>query len=422
MPGKNLEYYLDSKHFNEKDKYGETELMRAVFHPERGGDIKALLDAKADTDCQNEDGYTALMLAAMTGNAQSAFDLIKAGADLNKQDNKRSYTALSLAMSYGRLDCAQLLIEAGASLELPENNLKPLEYATKFGKKDLIRCLQSHGAEAKDSSVSTKHSSEDYHALIHAAKAGNLYSIRYAIETKHDNIDQQDSSGNTALTTAILQGRTDCAKFLIESGANIELPENNTPLQCAIAQKNVEIINLLLNRGAIFVNQFNLLNTLPMGCGRSFVDRLVKAGTINEQNSEGDTALIYAAKTGKTAYVRHLLAKGADFKKNNYFGDTAMAVAIMSEHPDCTTLLIEAGADRQSESDYSYENHNRYSMFKPSKREIENKKETTGPEVLDAIGGAVLWGICACLDLSIGNIPAGCCKDDNDSVTPGRGL
>ena len=46
-----------------------------------------LLEAGADANVANEDGQTALMLAARTGNVAVAELLVKHGADVNRREN-----------------------------------------------------------------------------------------------------------------------------------------------------------------------------------------------------------------------------------------------------------------------------------------------------------------------------------------------
>ena len=77
--------------------------------------VKALIEAGADLNAKENDGWTALHLAACNGKLDCVKALIEAGADLNAKDND-GWTALHLAARYGKLDCVKALIEAGADL------------------------------------------------------------------------------------------------------------------------------------------------------------------------------------------------------------------------------------------------------------------------------------------------------------------
>ena len=58
--------------------------------------VKALIEAGADLNAKENDGWTALHLAARNGKLDCVKALIEAGADLNAQKNDGS-TALHLA-------------------------------------------------------------------------------------------------------------------------------------------------------------------------------------------------------------------------------------------------------------------------------------------------------------------------------------
>lgn len=88
----------------------------------------------------------------------------------------------------------------------------------------------------------------------------------------------------TALTAACLHGRTLCVKFLLDSGADITVPNARffTPLLCAVKCGRWEVCDLLLASGA------DLDTTDQYGC----------------------TPLMMAAREGHTTVLTLLLEKG----------------------------------------------------------------------------------------------------------------
>ena len=72
-----------------------------------------LLYNGADVNIWNEDGRTALILAAEIGHAEVAKVLIAKGVDVNK-GYAYNWTALRAAMHYGYDEISGLLVEAGA--------------------------------------------------------------------------------------------------------------------------------------------------------------------------------------------------------------------------------------------------------------------------------------------------------------------
>ena len=104
--------------------------------------IHMLIEAGADINAQNYEGYTALMLAVKSKgrNAKETMRaLIKAGADVNKQkyNNRRGTTTLMITilnMSGNIVDLVSSLIAAGSDVNAKDNQGKtPLIYAARFG-------------------------------------------------------------------------------------------------------------------------------------------------------------------------------------------------------------------------------------------------------------------------------------------------
>jgi ankyrin repeat protein len=73
--------------------------------------VSALLDAGAQVDAKNNDGRTALMLAAHKGHTDCLTALLFAGAEVDAKDDDGS-TAFTLASSGGHAACATLLLDA----------------------------------------------------------------------------------------------------------------------------------------------------------------------------------------------------------------------------------------------------------------------------------------------------------------------
>ena len=92
---------------NAKEEDGRTALLIAAEKGDAG--IAALLaDNGAEVNARDVDGYTALMYAAYKGNRELADFLLKHGADVHAKD-KDGWTALRFALMQGKTDVAELL-------------------------------------------------------------------------------------------------------------------------------------------------------------------------------------------------------------------------------------------------------------------------------------------------------------------------
>jgi ankyrin repeat protein len=75
--------------------------------------VRLLLDAGADSNAQNVEGDSALLIAASWGNTTYMRELIAHGADVNAQTNS-GYTALMETAQHCDVEAAKLLLQCGA--------------------------------------------------------------------------------------------------------------------------------------------------------------------------------------------------------------------------------------------------------------------------------------------------------------------
>lgn len=110
---------------DKRNKLGETKLYRAV----RSGnvkEVKRLLRDGADPDIADSHGLTPLHQAAYWGETEITALLLKAGANVNAENNGKGWTPLhSAAVSGGmvsRRDVIELLVDAGAKADTKDKH------------------------------------------------------------------------------------------------------------------------------------------------------------------------------------------------------------------------------------------------------------------------------------------------------------
>lgn len=91
-------------------------LMHAVGGPDRTIAEK-LVKAGAPLDARDDNGFTALLQAVVTGNMSMVAFLVAAGANLDEVNPRSGYTALMWAVQMNRRDMISCLLDAGAGLE-----------------------------------------------------------------------------------------------------------------------------------------------------------------------------------------------------------------------------------------------------------------------------------------------------------------
>jgi hypothetical protein len=133
-----------------KDSEGFTALMRMALqgHTEA---IRLLLEAGAEVNATGKGGQTALIMAAMEGYTEIGYTeitrlLLEAGAEVNATD-KNGETALMWAARRGQTEAAALLREAGAEVDATNKNGETaLTQATSRGKTETAALLRAKGA------------------------------------------------------------------------------------------------------------------------------------------------------------------------------------------------------------------------------------------------------------------------------------
>lgn len=109
-----------------------------------------------------------------------------------------------------------------------------------------------------------------------------------------------------------------------EIDVNFKNDKNNTPLICACAIEEIDLVELLLKHSA----------------------------DVNLGNSEGDTPLIISCWRGNKAMVSLLLKYGADVNIKNEFKDTAIMKAIRYKYEEIVSILFNnnPGSESQKEA------------------------------------------------------------------------
>jgi len=173
--------------------------------------VVALLEAGADVNIKNHDGWTALHAAAFKGHSGIQQILIEHGADVNAR-YWNGYTPLMFSARNGPVETVQLMIEAGADVnagavgEDPDykeqyNGNTPLHEAVLFKQHDVVGLLISRGAD----------------------------------------LDSKNLKKQTPLYIAIATEQEDIAVLIVREGAIVH-PLTETPLQIYITAQSHRVI------------------------------------------------------------------------------------------------------------------------------------------------------------------------------------
>ncbi|NWH66891.1 ANKR6 protein, partial [Geococcyx californianus] len=230
-------------------KHGRTPLHLAA-HKGHLHVVQVLLKAGCDLDIQDDGDQTALHRAAVIGNTDIIATLIQEGCALDRQD-KDGNTALHEACWHGFSQSAKVLVKAGANV-LAKNKAgnTPLHLACQNSHSQSTRVLLLGGSRAD-----LKNNAGD--TCLHVAARYNHLPIIRVLLSAFCSVHEKNQAGNTALHVAAALNHRKVVKLLLEAGADTSVVNNagQTPLEVARQHNNPEVALLLTK--ASQVSRFN---------------------------------------------------------------------------------------------------------------------------------------------------------------------
>ncbi len=185
----------------------------------------------------DDEGSTALMLAAADGNLSEMRRLISLGAEVNARNDWEA-SALIWACAAGKRVAAFDLIDAGADVD--KDGVDAVYIAARLGHEELAWALIDKGVAAKPQEISQ--------SLVSVAPFLGPRFARYCL-AKGGSLNAADSEGSTVLMQAALHGNRRLVKWLLRHGAEVDQKDSNrsTALSYAMEgfQRNDIILDLL---------------------------------------------------------------------------------------------------------------------------------------------------------------------------------
>src|SRR4051812_46559575 len=365
-----------------------------------------LIRAGAKVNAKNDYGATPMSEAAITGNADMIERLLKAGADV-ESPNADGQTALMVVARTSRVDAAEALLRKGAKVNAVEQwrGQTALMWAAAQSQPMMVKALIAASAG------------------VNARSTVNNWQRQVTAEPR---AIYRPAGGLTPLLYAAREGCLDCARYLIDGGANLNLsdPEEVSPLLLSILNDHYDLAAYLIQKGATpgkwdWYGRTPLyaavdMNTIPRG-GRpdrpsldettslQIVEQLLAAGANpnaqlklappfrnigNDRGLDGlltigTTPLLRAAKGLDAPAIRLLLAKGANLSLPNTRGITPVMAAAGLGSTDADTRGIYITEDVQARSIESL------TLLLAAGADINAKDGTRG---LTALHEAARWG------------------------------
>lgn len=369
---------------NLKDNYGETPLHIAARLGMSEDIIRSLVAAGADKNERNKKGVTPLSLAIERKQTAQAALFVSLGSDIHAEDidgntalTKAYASGLELVTaivtqanvgsrdSQGRTplhiaviakagpEIVNYLITLKADINARDKNGdSPLHIAVRNNDRASGEILLAHGADVFNPNVTGE-------SALRAALTRMGGRQDWVLNS--NVIKMSDGTGNTPLHLAAEWQLVQTVAFIVDKGGDLNARNANgeTPLFNAVKADSSAVVTALLSDTADRKADINardyLGNTALHSCIRwaapnaaatlLAIDTQTNAHKlVNARNLAGKTALHEAARTGNIAFIRSLIASGADINAVDETGKTPLTDAIQALRTDSAALLLEKGA------------------------------------------------------------------------------
>ncbi len=275
---------------NKKDSYGNTCLTNAVHHGKPGA-VKVLLEAGADVNLGDMCRHLPLSETATEAHNKCVNLLLEAGADVN-QGRQKGATPLCAALMKGHTSCVKLLVATGAHVNLiGTNGMIPLVEAANQGSAECIELLLEAGANVNLASncgqtplqvsaarghvtcvnlllgagadVNLANKDREGSTPLCAAARGHTKCVKLLLEAGAD-VNLTDKYGNSALFEALSWDSFGSVKLLVQAGATLDTTPHCIPSFVRVAAQCCELqcVRMLLDAGLDVNQHFPGRNTL----------------------------------------------------------------------------------------------------------------------------------------------------------------
>ncbi|KAI2500923.1 serine/threonine kinase [Fragilaria crotonensis] len=339
---------LAGANVNAQDDEGFTALMLAI----RGGHekvVNALLQHKnVDVNAKTTRGHTTLMLASANGHEKVVNALLKhKNVDVNAKTTNSGESALMSASLRGLEKVVhELLQNKNVDVNAQKNDgTTSLMGASFEGHEKVVHELLQH----KNVDVNAQ-TNEGLSALMGASLKGHEKVVNTLLQHKNVDVNAQTNEGLSALMCASLKGHLEIVRALLHKNADVNAQcMDGTALIIACRFLQEEVVRELLQHDKVDVNAkccndgaTALMKACHLGDVDIVLELLKHSADVTVRDDDGKTALFIASQFGRNKVVAELLKHNdVDVNVQHYDGTTALYVASKKGHVQVVRELLQ---------------------------------------------------------------------------------
>ncbi|KAF7954056.1 uncharacterized protein EAE97_001454 [Botrytis byssoidea] len=213
--------------------------------------VSALLEARADVNTQDKNGWTALMRTSERGDSDIIDVLLSRNSAVNISSSDKS-TALTIASYYSKAEVVSKLLEARADVNAQDDDGDtPLILTARYGDANMVSNILDY---QPDISKSRNGQRTAFHEVMLNHRRDAILPL--LVEAPEVDINAKDSEERAPLYIATEGGYLNVVNILLaQTGVEVNASGKNdkTPLHIACEMGHLKIVDKLLGKNGVNV-------------------------------------------------------------------------------------------------------------------------------------------------------------------------